>query len=474
MLATLSTIILLNLGTLPVNCNQEQPGTEAISSTYRILRPEKIESGMKYPLIVFLHGAGERGDDNKSQMIYFPELMQSDTMRRAHPCFVLAVQCPRDDSWVDYVLDDPHWSGFEDEPTAALESASRALLHVTRSEPIDTDRIYLTGLSMGGYGTWDLSMRHPDWFAALVPICGGGSPDHAGRIVGMPTWVVHCRDDSVVPVDLSRTMVKALGSLGGAPTYTEYKGVGHDSWTPGYRDLGTIPWMFRQHKQSSPAGMSSLGSSNSPLAAGTTIVFLGDSITQAGNEPGGYVDLIRGHVTTSRPDDRINMIGAGVSGNKVPDLLARLDRDVLVHEPDIVVVYIGINDVWHSQSGHGTPIDVYESGLQELVDRVSATGASIVLVTPTTIGEKRDGTNPLDDMLNQYADVGRRIADRNGLQVCDLRTIMADSLLVHNPRDLPHGIFTTDGVHMNARGNRFLADHVSRSIATHCAGAADD
>ncbi|MEM7453156.1 MAG: GDSL-type esterase/lipase family protein [Planctomycetota bacterium] len=194
------------------------------------------------------------------------------------------------------------------------------------------------------------------------------------------------------------------------------------------------------------------------------IVFLGDSITQAGAQPGGYVSLVRESIGEMLPDSSIEVIGAGISGNKVPDLQARLDRDVLSKEPTIVVIYIGINDVWHSQNGRGTPAADFESGLNEIIDRITATGARVVLCTASVIGEKTDGSNNLDEMLEEYCAISRRVAEARGSGMIDLRAAFIDHLKQENPENQGANILTTDGVHLNSAGNRFVADQMLKGL----------
>ena len=147
-----------------------------------------------------------------------------------------------------------------------------------------------------------------------------------------------------------------------------------------------------------------------PLAKGERIVFLGDSITQAGAASGGYVALAKEAIAKKHPDLEIEVIGAGISGNRVPDLEARLDKDVLVKKPTLVVIYIGINDVWHSSNGRGTSKPEYEQGLQRIVKRIQETGSRVILCTPSVIGEKHDGSNPFDAMLEEYSQISRTVA----------------------------------------------------------------
>jgi lysophospholipase L1-like esterase len=151
------------------------------------------------------------------------------------------------------------------------------------------------------------------------------------------------------------------------------------------------------------------------------------------------------------------VIGAGISGNRVPDLLARLDRDVLARKPDVVVIYIGINDVWHSQNGRGTPKGEFEKGLRTLVEKIRAVGGKPVLCTPTVIGEKKAGTNPLDGMLDEYAEITRGVSAETKAPLIDLRAACIAHLAEHNKADAKEGVLTTDGVHLTPAGDQFIA-----------------
>lgn len=203
------------------------------------------------------------------------------------------------------------------------------------------------------------------------------------------------------------------------------------------------------------------------LSKGDTLVFFGDSITQAGDEkPDGYINLIRQDLTSKHPDLNVNVVGAGIGGHKVPDLLARLDRDVLAHEPDVVVIYIGINDVWHwfKFDPIGTEKDVFESGLNELIDKLEAKKVKAILCTPSVIGEKTDGSQESDEMLKEYANISRGITFERGLTSCDLNKAFNDHLKVYNPENNESGILTNDGVHLNAGGDRFVADFMMNTL----------
>jgi lysophospholipase L1-like esterase len=202
------------------------------------------------------------------------------------------------------------------------------------------------------------------------------------------------------------------------------------------------------------------------LQKGDRIVFLGDSITEAGAGRGGYVTLIREALKEKHKDLELEVIGAGISGNKVPDLQGRLERDVLGKKPTVVVIYIGINDVWHGENdpARGTPKDKYEAGLKEIIGKIQKAGARVILCTPSVIGEKNDGSNKLDARLDEYADISRKVAKETKSQLCDLRKAFIEHLKKDNTANKEAGILTTDRVHLNAAGNRFVADVILKGL----------
>jgi lysophospholipase L1-like esterase len=214
-----------------------------------------------------------------------------------------------------------------------------------------------------------------------------------------------------------------------------------------------------------PVGIGVLTAKDSPLSNGEVIAFFGDSITQGGARPGGYCRLIGEAIEKQRPDLGVTIVYAGISGHKVPDLQRRLDRDVLGKKPTIVFIYIGINDVWHSVGGRGTSKDDFDSGLRDLIKKITATDAKIVLCTPSTIGEKNDGSNSLDSMLEEYSAISRKVATDTGVTMCDLRKAFLDYLKKQNPDNKERGILTGDGVHLNAAGNKFVAARAAEAIA---------
>lgn len=215
---------------------------------YRLLKPVQIEKKELYPLIIFLHGSGERGNDNQKQLIHGTWLFQQKDNLAEYPAYVMAPQCPEGERWVEAPWDKKTLR-MPDEPSKSLSLVMEMMDILINTYPIDTERIYVTGLSMGGYGTWDLICRHPERFAAAVPICGGGDTGCAEFIKDIPLWAFHSADDPVVPVEQTRNIIAAIRSVGGNPNYTEYTHAGHGSWKPAYEEPELMPWLFAQKRK---------------------------------------------------------------------------------------------------------------------------------------------------------------------------------------------------------------------------------
>jgi predicted peptidase len=215
---------------------------------HRLLKPKAYDAKQKYPLVIFLHGAGERGDDNQKQLVHGMNDFASDEVMAKYPAFVIAPQCPDGKKWSEV-----DWSAKSStlpaEISPALAATLKAADALQKEFSIDPKRIYITGLSMGGYGVWDALARRPELFAAASPICSGGDPAYAAKMKDVPIWAFHGDDDKAVPVGRSREMIDALKAAGGRPKYTEYPGVGHNSWAQNYSDPALYDWLFAQRKQ---------------------------------------------------------------------------------------------------------------------------------------------------------------------------------------------------------------------------------
>lgn len=206
------------------------------------------------------------------------------------------------------------------------------------------------------------------------------------------------------------------------------------------------------------------------------VVFLGDSITQNAvinsEDFKGYITLIQEEV-----DENIKLIGRGISGDKVSDLLTRYKEDVLKLNPDIVFIYIGINDVWHKYDfGTGTDIDLYENGLRKIISDVKNQGAKVVLCTPTVIGENSgefrlgnqfkdvETMEKMDQDLDDFSDIIRKLSSEYNTELVDLRKAFKQYISENNPENKAKGILTTDGVHLNNKGSKLIAENMLNHI----------
>jgi lysophospholipase L1-like esterase len=191
------------------------------------------------------------------------------------------------------------------------------------------------------------------------------------------------------------------------------------------------------------------------------VVFFGDSITQAGVQAGGYIVRVDSMCKAEGKNDNYEFVGAGISGNKVYDLYLRIEEDVLAKNPDIVIIYIGVNDVWHkSSSGTGTDTDKFEKFYQAIINKLKAKNIKVALCTPAAIGERTDFSNAQDGDLNYYSSIIRTLAFKNNLPLIDLRKSFLDYNLKNNPENKEKGILTSDRVHLNAKGNQLVADEM--------------
>src|SRR5687768_370120 len=187
------------------------------------------------------------------------------------------------------------------------------------------------------------------------------------------------------------------------------------------------------------------------------IVFFGDSITQAGVQPQGYITKIGEKLAAKGLKDQYDLVGAGIGGNKAYDLYLRMEDDVLSKNPDIVVIWVGVNDVWHKRtSGTGTDADKFEKFYVAIIKKLQAKNIKVYLCTPAAIGEKTDFSNELDGDLNQYAKLIRNIAQKNNCELIDLRDAFLKYNLSNNKENKESGILTSDRVHLNDKGNDFV------------------
>lgn len=195
------------------------------------------------------------------------------------------------------------------------------------------------------------------------------------------------------------------------------------------------------------------------------VIFFGDSITQAGVKPGGYIHRIQEHLNSSKGGENYELIGAGIGGNKVYDLYLRLQEDVLDKQPNIVFIYVGVNDVWHkATSGTGTDRDKFLRFYSAMIEKMKAQNIKVILVTPAVIGEKLNYTNQQDGDLNAYSQFVKGLAEKHDCKLVDLRKAFTDYISIHNPENKESGILTTDRVHLNDTGNQLVADEMMKVL----------
>lgn len=217
------------------------------SLRYRLIYPENEDPAIKYPLIVYLHGSGLRGNDNEKPLAKLPHQFTDSLHRAKYACYILIPQCPANDSWVLFP-DFPQNLASTVEATPVSKNLVKLINHITETRNIDTNRLYLTGFSLGGEGTFDLLMREPDMFACGVPIASVADTSKAGTIHNIPVWAFHGSADLVNPVVYSRLMIEAIRKQGGNPKYTEFEGGSHNCQSKVYSLEELWDWMFKQKK----------------------------------------------------------------------------------------------------------------------------------------------------------------------------------------------------------------------------------
>lgn len=197
----------------------------------------------------------------------------------------------------------------------------------------------------------------------------------------------------------------------------------------------------------------------------TKVIFFGDSITQMGVKAGGYIDIAQQILKDKGMSDQFDLIGAGIGGNKIYDLYLRMEDDVLSKNPDVVVIWVGVNDVWHKASfGTGTDADKFEKFYLAIIKKLQGRNIKVILTTPAAIGERNDFSNQQDGDLNLYSDIIRKLARNNSCGLVDLRKSFLDYNLKNNPENKQSGILTVDRVHLNDAGNKLVAEKMLDAI----------
>lgn len=219
---------------------------------YRLLAPESVRQGDKYPLVIFLHGAGERGDDNEKQLTHGSQMFLNPVNREQYLAYVLFPQCPEDGYWAYPSRPESFESGkmpANPELTPVFNSLKQLIDKYAARTDVDNNRIYIMGLSMGGMGTYDMACRYPDTFAAAVAICGSVNPSRLKAAKDVKWRIFHGDADNVVPVDCSRDAYRALKAAGADVEYIEFPGCNHGSWNPAFCLPDFMQWLFSKRKK---------------------------------------------------------------------------------------------------------------------------------------------------------------------------------------------------------------------------------
>lgn len=256
-----STIIsLIAMLVLPLSSNATKPlayteyakqefvSSENVRLPYRIMVPQSINESETYPLVIFLHGSGERGDDNEKQLLHGASVFSNPVNAEKYPAFVVFPQC-KEKFWTENINERMFMPGS---PTPNLSKTEASLMElvndIVANNPIDKSRIYIVGISMGGIATYDLVCRYPQQFAAAVPICGAVNPDRLPSATDVSFMIFHGEDDDEIPSFCSREAYKALNAAGANVEYVEFSGVGHECWDSAFNYTNFLPWLFSQTK----------------------------------------------------------------------------------------------------------------------------------------------------------------------------------------------------------------------------------
>ena len=457
-------LLLLASILLPLCCLADEPfevriykGSDGASLRYRLLRPESTAAGVKYPVVLFLHGAGERGEDNAAQLKHCVSIFTQPPVRAKYPCYVVVPQVPTGQLWADI-----DWTKTEAvmpaDPTPSMRNTLEALAELEKEFPIDSERRYISGISMGGYGTWDALCRKPDHWAAAVPICGGGDPAMIARAAKVPIWVFHGDADRAVAVAHSRRMVAALRAAGGSPLYSEYARVDHNSWTPAYQEPDLLPWLFAQRLGkpvtfTEVAGTAAQPPSENMTASGPVqpgvwfrglwkghradwaahreqgaVVFFGDSITE-------------GWKTLARDFDGMQVANRGISGDTTRGLLERLEGDVLALHPRAVSLLIGTNDL-----SLGAEPELVAENLRTIVSKLKASNPQLPVVV-NKVMPRGAATGLFPDKIRRLnALIETAFANDPQVTLCDTWTLFDDGSGTCRKAEFP------DMLHPNAEG----------------------
>ncbi len=424
---------------------------------YRIMLPKDFDASKKYPLHLFLHGAGERGSDNLAQLVHGSDLFVKENDN--YPAIVIFPQCPAGDYWADVSVSrdiDKNVFTFPEtpSPTWAMRAVITLFDQMVEQSYIDKNRIYLGGLSMGGMGTFELLNYKPDTFAAATPICGAGYPSNVSKwATQTDAWIFHGKEDAVVPVFYSQLIIESLLKNGAEPRITLYNGVNHDSWTNAFAEPDLFSWIYAKTKKEQTAAedctpewlkfteatlLGKYRAANENLPAlkkgNKRIVFMGDSITE------GWLE--------ASPDfwnNHPEYINRGVGGQTTPQMLVRYRQDVLNLNPTTVVLLAGTNDI-AGNTGE-TSIDTVAANIFTMAELAKARNIKVVIasILPVYDYPWKPGLKPAEKIIELNKKL-KEYAATNGHTYLDYHKEMKNSL------DGMLATLTYDGVHCTKEG----------------------
>lgn len=386
-------------------------------SEYLLYHPKDYDekSYESWPLILFLHGSGERGDSLR--LVSKNGLPKLISEGKHYPFVVASPQCPTGRFW-------------------SADDLNLLLDELIKNNKIDPERIYLTGVSMGGFGTWDLATKYPERFAAIAPVCGGGNPDVACQLKDVPTWVFHgAKDNAVFPYQ-SRRMVEALNECGGNVRYTEYPEANHDSWTATYANPELYEWFLEHKKENKYSNDFAAFDKDDSIAKmrDDVILFTGSS-------------SIRMWKNLRTDLNNNNVLNRGFGGSTYEELYHNIERLIFRYNPKKVFIYSGDNDIASGKSAEETFTD-FEMVFDAIKDRLPET--EIYIITPKP-SPSRETLLPEMQKFNAY--VNNYLQRQEKGYFVDTYNPMLDK--DGQPMEK---LFIEDMLHMNEKGYKIWAE----------------
>jgi len=435
---------------------------------YRILKPSNFNPNKQYPVHLFLHGAGERGDDNISQLTHGGKLFLKKENREKYNSWVIFPQCSENDRWPNLKSD--RWNETFDskttEPNKSLGLVIRLMDEFIEKKQVDKRKIYVSGLSMGGMGTFEILYRRPDMFAAATPICGSGSTKLASSYADkVPVWIFHGSDDKVVSPIHSLNMVNAIIESGGSPKMTLYENVGHGSWGHAFAEENYLKWIHSKTKPINPEDIHVAGGgtimdwaylkkyqeSNEELVKISDpdrVVFMGNSITE------GWSHFNKDFFIDNP------FVNRGIGGQTTPQMLIRFKPDVVNLKPKSVVIMAGTNDI----AGNTGPIAL-ENTAENIISMAEIAMANNIKVYICSTLPAIDflwspGLEPAGKVIKLNS-ILKKYCVEKGIAYVDYYSSMADS---KGGLKVPEYTAANDLVHPNLAGYKVMEKIILSSL----------